>query len=115
VRQLEANGLIVIGALISVAGAIAATRAYVRYFRAGGFAHVDRLSRNIAAAELAYSCSLAAVITGGGIAVLVLGLVIGGGVQAWTILMPVGLAAGGTFNAWFSRRLAEKLRKSTTA
>lgn len=114
-RPYIADGLIVVGALVAVAGAIRATLAYVRHFRARMIASTDRMNRAIAAMEFAYSTSLAAIITGGGIAVLVAGLVIGSGVRAWTILMPVGLAAGGALNAWLSRRTIDKLRKSSTA
>ncbi len=114
VRLSGADGLIVVGALVAVGGAIRATLAYARYFRARKIAPTERMNRAIAAMEFGYSTSLAAVITGAGIAVLVAGLVIGSGVQAWTILMPVGLAAGGAFNAWFSRRTIDKLRKSST-
>ena len=109
------DGLIVVGALVAVGGATRATLAYVRYFRERKIASTDRMNRAIAGMEFAYSTSLAAVITGGGIAVLVAGLVIGSGVRAWTILAPIGLAIGGAFNAWVLRRTIDKLRKSGTA
>lgn len=114
-RLYVADALIVIGALVAVGGAIRATFVYVHYFRSQEIASADRMNRAIAGMELAYSTSLAAVITGGGGAVLVAGLVVGNGVRAWTILMPVGLVAGGAFSAWLSRRTIDKLRKSSTA
>ena len=114
-RLYVADALIVIGALVAVGGAIRGTYAYVRYFRSQEIASADRMNRAIAAMEFAYSTSLAAVITGGGVAGLVAGLVVGNGVRAWTILMPVGLAVGGALSAWLSRRTIDKLRKSSTA
>lgn len=114
-RLYVADALIVVGALVAVGGAIRGTFAYVTYFRSKGIASADRTNSAIAAIEFAYSTSLAAVIVGGGIAVLVAGLVVGSGVRAWTILMPVGFAAGGAFSAWLSRRTIDKVRKSSTA
>jgi hypothetical protein len=107
--------LIVVGALVAVGGAIRGTLAYMRYFRERTIASTDGVNRAIAGMEFAYSTSLVAVITGGGIAVLVAGLVIGSGVRAGTIFIPVGLAVGGALNAWLSRRTIAKLRKSGTA
>jgi hypothetical protein len=115
VRQYIEDGLIAVGVLVAGGGAIRATSAYMRYFRERKIASTDRMNRAIAGMEFAYSTSLAAVITGGGIAVLVAGLVIGGGVKVWTILMPVGLIAGGALNASLSRRTIDKLRRSSTA
>ena len=111
-REWAADGLIIVGALTAVGGAINATFAYRRYFRQRDAASADRRTRAIASMELVYSASLAAVITGGGIAILVLGLVIGHGLQPWTLSMPGSLMAGGAFNALFSRRTLEQLRKS---
>jgi hypothetical protein len=111
VREFVADGLITVGALIAVVGAIRANFAYFRYFQMRGSASTDRTKRAMAGMEFVYSTSLAAVITGGGIAVLVVGLVIGHGVQPWTISMPAALMAGGALNAVFSRRTLERLRR----
>jgi hypothetical protein len=107
-REWIANGLIIVGALTAVAGAIRANFAYVRFFRTRGAAPPQ--GRAIAGMEVAYSGSVAAVITGVGITVLVLGLVIGSGVQAWTLLLPISLAVGGALTAALTRRILEQLR-----
>jgi hypothetical protein len=108
-REWMANGLIIIGALTAVAGAIKANFAYVRFFRTRRAAIPQ--SRAIAGLEFAYSCSVAGVITGTGITVLVLGLVIGTGVQAWTLSLPISLAAGGALTAALAHRMLVQLRK----
>jgi hypothetical protein len=110
-RQVAADGLILVGALIAVGGAIKAAFAYVRFFPQRDASAADRTHRAIAGMEFVYSTSLAAVITGGGIVVLVVGLVIGYGAQPWTISMPAALMAGGALNAVFSRRTLERLRR----
>jgi hypothetical protein len=102
-----ADGLIIVGALTAVAGAIRANFAYVHFFRTRPAAPQGRA---IAVMEFAYSCSVAAVITGAGITVLVLGLVIGNGVQAWTLSLPISLAAGGALTAALARRILGQLR-----
>jgi hypothetical protein len=107
-REWMANGLIIIGALTAVAGAIRANFAYVRFFRTRGAA--PPRGRTIAGMEFTYSCSVAAVITGAGITVLVLGLVIGNSVQAWTLSLPISLAAGGALTAVLARRILGQLR-----
>lgn len=113
-RLYLADGLIVIGALIAVGGAIRGTVAYIRYFRSPAIASADPVNRAINSLEFVYATSLAAVITGGGIVVLVAGLIFGNGVRAWTILMPVGLAAGGAISAWYSRRTVDRLDGART-
>ena len=103
---------------------VALCGASTRWTARGGLADADRI---IAAAgegkravvvgssfigmEVAFSGSVAAVITGTGITVLVLGLVIGNGVQAWTLSLPISLAAGGALTAALAHRMLEQLRK----
>ena len=106
-----ATGLIIVGALTAVAGAIRANFAYLRFFRTRGAATPQ--GRAIAGLEFAFSCSMAGVITGIGITVLVLGLVIDNGVQAWTISLPMSLAAGAALTAALTRWRLEQLRKPT--
>src|SRR5437879_4621194 len=111
-REWMADGLMIVGGLTALGGAIRANFAYIRYFRTRGAQPAAPNSRAIASLEFAYTCSVAAVITGGGISVLVLGLVIGSDVKAWTLALPIGLAAGGVLTAAVARRTLAQLRKS---
>jgi hypothetical protein len=107
-----ADGLIIVGALTAVAGAIRANFASVPFFRSRAAEPSTPEGRAIATLECAYACTVAAVITGAGITVMVLGLVIGYGVQTWTILMPIGLAAAAALTAGFIRRTLRQLPNS---
>jgi hypothetical protein len=107
VRRWVADGLAIVGGLTSVAGAIRATFAYVHYFQGAPY---DGRGRAIAGLEFADSVAVAGVITGEGIAVLVLSLVIGYGIQTWTSSLPLGLTAGALVTTALAHRMLAQLR-----
>jgi hypothetical protein len=110
VREWTAFGLMSVGALIAAAGATRATRAYIVYFRSKDAQPGDKRTRAIAGGEFAYSSAIAGVITGGGLAVLVLGMVLLGYVQAEWLLAPIVLVAVSASAALQWRRVLARFR-----
>jgi hypothetical protein len=110
VREWTAYGLMIVGALIAAAGAVRAAFAYIRYFRSKDAQPGDRRIRAMAGGEFAYSSAIAGVITGGGLAVLVLGMVMLGQVQTVWLLAPVVLIAVSVSAALQWRRVLARLR-----
>jgi hypothetical protein len=110
VREWTAYGLMSVGALIGAAGAVRAAFAYIRYFRSKDAQPGDRRIRAIAGGEFAYSSAIAGVITGGGLAVLVLGMVLLGYVQAEWLLAPIVLVAVSASAALQWRRVLARFR-----
>ncbi len=104
-REPVGDGLVIVGALTAVAGAIVANIALVRYLRPAHLGQTDRRSQAIAGLEMAHLALKGAVMTFGGITILLVGAIIGSHVQAsWWILLPIGGVGGSVLTAALIRR-----------
>jgi hypothetical protein len=84
-----AQGFVVVGALIMVAGGVLANVVFVRYVAARRPSSRDPAIRRQAVFAFAISLMLCAAVGFGGAFVLVLGLVVGNGAAAWTLSIPM--------------------------
>ncbi|HLQ15807.1 MAG TPA: hypothetical protein VK256_08120 [Candidatus Eisenbacteria bacterium] len=83
-----ALGLVYVGALMMVAAAVFANVVFFRYPVKRRLSTHDPVSRRETDMTFAISLLQCAAVTFGGACVLVLGLVVGSGAAAWTLLIP---------------------------
>jgi hydrogenase-4 membrane subunit HyfE len=96
----SALGLVLVGALIIVVAAVLANIVLVRYSRS---TH-GLVTRHTTDVALATSLLLCATLSFVGATLLVLGLIVGNGTAAWTLLIPLGLLVLATLGVGYLKR-----------
>jgi hypothetical protein len=85
-----ALGLVILGACTMVGAAVLANIVFFRYPLARRLSIHDQVARRAADFALAKSLLRCAALSFAGASVLVLGLVVGRGSAAWTLVIPLG-------------------------
>jgi len=111
-REWLGLGLMTLGAAIGAIGPIGGYVALFRLLRAQRRLAGNRARVLVATYQYTYWLTLFAVITAGGLVLLVLGGVIGYGVAIWAPALPGGLLIGSALVAAYARWKLVRLRTS---
>jgi hypothetical protein len=104
-------GLVIVGALTMVVAAVLANIVFVRYPLTRRLSTLDPVTRRTTDFAFATSLLLSAALCFAGACVLVLGLIVGNGTAAWTLLIPLSpLVLIAVAVGYLRRRLRKRVR-----